>query len=153
MKANIKWVVIAWLTAGAIDILSAILILGKGNALGVLKYVASGLIGKSAFEPGVQTAFLGLGVHFFVAAFWTLIYYSFYFKVGFDRLPFWISAPMTGLFIFLMMGFVINPSISQVAPRKPFTVSQLPNMALNAFILAYAFGGTLKYFASKVYSS
>ena len=46
-----------------------------------------------------------------------------------------------------MMGFVINPSISQVAPRKPFTVSQLPNMALNALYWLMLLEALLKYFA------
>ena len=50
------------MASGVADILSAI---GnqKGNVLGVLQYVGSGLIGKSAFEGGWVTAVVGLGVH------------------------------------------------------------------------------------------
>ena len=62
MSNSLQAILWGGMAAGVADILSAI---GnqKGNVLGVLQYVGSGLIGKSAFEGGWMTAGVGLAVH------------------------------------------------------------------------------------------
>jgi hypothetical protein len=62
MRSSLQAILWGGMASGVADILSAI---GnqKGNVLGVLQYVGSGLIGKSAFDGGWATAGLGLGVH------------------------------------------------------------------------------------------
>jgi hypothetical protein len=40
----------------------------------VLQSIASGLLGRSAYEGGWPTAVLGLGLHLFIALVWTLIF-------------------------------------------------------------------------------
>src|SRR5689334_15148199 len=62
-------IVIAWLTAGILDITSAFVIAGiKGTgSIRMLQGIASGLLGARSFEGGLRTAGLGLAIHFFIA--------------------------------------------------------------------------------------
>ena len=41
----------------------------------ILQSVASGLLGKPAFEGGVPIALLGLALHFFIAFSWATLFY------------------------------------------------------------------------------
>jgi hypothetical protein len=66
----VKAIAAGGLIAGALDILDAIVMAYamRGTAPGrVLQSVASGLIGRDAYAGGATTAWLGLGLHFFIA--------------------------------------------------------------------------------------
>ena len=65
----LRTIVVAWLTAGILDITSAFVIAEiKGTgAVRMLQGIASGLLGKRSFEGGLLTAGLGLAIHFFIA--------------------------------------------------------------------------------------
>jgi len=62
LRASVQAILLGGFAAGAADILSAIG--NKGKPLGVLQYIASGLIGRSAFDGGWLTGAVGLAVHF-----------------------------------------------------------------------------------------
>jgi hypothetical protein len=65
----LRTIVVAWLTAGILDITSAFVIAeikGTGSVR-MLQGIASGLLGKRSFEGGLLTAGLGLAIHFFIA--------------------------------------------------------------------------------------
>ena len=66
------------LIAGTLDILAAIVILAKMNAVGVLQYVASGVFGKEAFSGGTTMAIAGLIFHYIIA-FSLLSFHMFHF--------------------------------------------------------------------------
>jgi uncharacterized membrane protein YagU involved in acid resistance len=72
--------------------------------------VAAGLLGRSsAFQGGVKTAALGLGLHFFIAFSWAAIYY-----VASRRLTFMVENPIIsgllyGELVWLVMNFVVLP--------------------------------------------
>jgi hypothetical protein len=59
-------ILLGGLVAGALDLLSAFATLTSKTVteIGILQYVASGLIGPSAFTGGTPTALLGVAVHF-----------------------------------------------------------------------------------------
>ena len=59
-------ILLGGLAAGALDLLSAFATLTSKTVteIGILHYVASGLIGPSAFTGGTATAVLGVAVHF-----------------------------------------------------------------------------------------
>ncbi len=46
---------------------------------GVFRYVASGALGKSAFDGGLGIAGLGLLFHFIIAISWTFLFFMAYF--------------------------------------------------------------------------
>ena len=66
----------AGLLVGTLDILDAIIFYGlRGvSATRILQGIAFALIGRSAFAQGTRSAFLGLLLHFFIAATWAAIY-------------------------------------------------------------------------------
>jgi hypothetical protein len=75
----------------------------------VLQSVASGLLGKAAFQGGTKAAILGGFLHFFIAFSWAAIYY-----VASRRLTFLVQSPVIagllyGEFVWLVMTFAVLP--------------------------------------------
>lgn len=89
----------------------------------VFQSVASGLLGPSSFDGGMQTALLGASLHFLIAIIWTAIF------VELERRSAWVRSRVTstgralafgygyGMFIWLAMNFVVIPlSRARVTP-------------------------------------
>jgi uncharacterized membrane protein YagU involved in acid resistance len=97
--------------AGALDILFAISFAHfRGMAPDrLLQTVASGLLGTAAFEGGIRTAALGLGLHFGMAYAWAGI---FVLAAGIVpalvRRP-WLSGILFGVLVFLAMRLIVLP--------------------------------------------
>src|SRR4029077_16086674 len=95
-------------------------ILGS-NPTAIWQSVASGLIGKSAFDGGTATAALGLALHFFIAFVMALVY-----VMASRRLPVLISRPIVmgmlyGLALYVVMNFVVVPlSTIGMHPLNPW---------------------------------
>lgn len=112
------------LVAGTLDICAAFLTawLRAGvRPIGVLQFVASGLIGNEAFLGGTKTAMLGLALHFLIAFIWTVVSY-----LATRKFLFLIERPIQfgliyGIAVYLFMTFVVVP-LSQVTPR-PATIT------------------------------
>lgn len=126
---------ITGLIAGTIDILSAIFILAGGNAVGTLKFVASGFFGKAALEGGNEMAIYGLLFHYIIAMSWTTLYFLVYPKLSFLKWSKWLNAIAYGLIIQTIMTFVVLPLTN--ITQRPFN---LFGFAENAVILMYAIG-------------
>ena len=111
---------IGWggLIAGTLDILSAFVLAGmRGRGPDVvLHYIASGLLGVSAFRGGWPTGFLGLACHFAIAygaaaAYWYLS----------RVMPVLVKRPVIcgllyGIPVYLVTNFVIVP-LSKIGMR------------------------------------
>ena len=112
------------LIAGTLDICAACLIAWLRAGVGpirVLQSVASGLLGPAAFDGGVNTALLGLALHFLIATIWTVIFY-----LASRKFLFLIERPIQfgliyGIAVYLLMNFVVLP-LSRVTPR-PATIT------------------------------
>jgi len=97
---------------GLLDAIYATVLWGfilGGNPTGIWQSVASGLIGKSAFDGGTATAVLGLALHFFIAFVMALVY-----VLASRRLPVLIARPIVmgmlyGLALYVVMNFVVVP--------------------------------------------
>ena len=97
---------------GLLDAIYATVLWGfilGGNPAGIWQSVASGLIGKSAFDGGTATAALGLALHFFIAFVMALVY-----VLASRRLPMLIARPIVmgmlyGLALYVVMNFVVVP--------------------------------------------
>ena len=111
-RAWLTWLVIGWLVAGTCDITYATVFsyLRSGVAPSrILQSVASGLIGRVAFDGGARTAALGLGLHYMNA----LIITTIFFLVarsqrGLLQRPVTTGALYGGV-VYLVMNYVVIP--------------------------------------------
>jgi uncharacterized membrane protein YagU involved in acid resistance len=115
---------IVWggLLAGVLDSVDAVIAFGlKGmNPIRVLQFVASGLLGTSAFQGGLKTAGLGALLHFFIAFVVAAAYYTASLK-----LPILFKKPLIvgfiyGAAVYLFMNYFVIP-LSAV-PKSPFSL-------------------------------
>jgi len=108
------------LIAGSLDISDALVItcLIRGrSALRLFQYIAQGLIGPSAFDGGMGTAALGLGLHYFIAYGAAVFFVLVSCKVpALFRRPF-LWGPVYGVGFYFFMNYVVLP-LSQTPPFK-----------------------------------
>jgi uncharacterized membrane protein YagU involved in acid resistance len=75
----------------------------------VLQSVASGLLGKAAYQGGAKTAVLGCFLHFLIAFIWAAFYY-----IASRYLPVLLERPIVcgllfGEFVWVVMTFIVLP--------------------------------------------
>ena len=113
MKVESALRVIMWagLICGTLDALSAVVVSGFFGVgpTRVFQGIASGLLGRSAFQGGTVSALMGLGLHFVVAFGAATVYYA-----ASRRLPFLIGHALVsgvafGVAVHLFMTFVVIP--------------------------------------------
>jgi hypothetical protein len=128
-------ILITGLIAGTLDILAAIIILAGGNAVGTLKFIASGAFGKAATDGGYEMAAWGLLFHYIIAMCWTAAFILLYPKLKFLHRNKWLNAIAYGIIVQTLMSFVVLP-LTQIPPR-PFS---LWGFTENALILIFTIG-------------
>jgi len=82
----------------------------------ILQSVASGLLGKPAFEGGVPIAILGLALHFFIAFSWAAIFYLASRVIPALTRHAVIAGVFYGCLIYAVMNLVVLPLSAY--PRK-----------------------------------
>ena len=126
------------LIAGAIDITYACVFsyLRRGVPPGqILKSVASGALGRAAFDGGTPTAALGLLFHFLIALIWAAIYYLASRKLRvLARVPY-VCGVVYGLLIFAVMNYVVIP-----LSAAPFGAPPPSSPAFSVGILVHMLG-------------
>src|SRR4051812_31422372 len=79
LRSNpLAFVLAGGLVAGTLDIVYACTFWALKRDVPVqqiLQSVAAGLLGKASFEGGAATAWLGLGLHYFIALSMSVVYY------------------------------------------------------------------------------
>jgi Na+/H+ antiporter NhaA len=129
-------VALAGLVTGSLDALFAsILYVGVLRVLsvvGVLQYIASGILGASAFRGGIWTALLGAGMHFFLALAFAALYLasSLRLRVLSER-PI-ASGLAYGAAVYFFMNFVVLP-LTAVA-TAPVRAAELVPMLLDHMV-------------------
>jgi hypothetical protein len=118
-------VLLGGLAVGVLDILDAFVFFGLRGVppLRILQSIASGLLGREAFQGGLATGLLGLGLHFGIATTVASVYYLASGRLrSLAKRP-WIYGPLYGLAVYLVMYSVVLP-LSAVAsrPRPPDVV-------------------------------
>ena len=118
------WLAIVWggLAAGVLDGTAASLFYGA-TAQRVFQSVASGLIGRGAFEGGWPAAILGMGLHLVIA---TLAAASY--VLASRRLPWlvrrpWLFGPAFGVAVYYFMQHVVVPL--SAAAQGSFSLSRM----------------------------
>src|SRR5450755_4129609 len=113
MRADSAFRAILWagLICGALDAVTAITVSSffGTKPIRVFQGIASGLLGRSAFQGGAGSALMGVALHFLVAFGAATVYYA-----ASRRLPFLIDQALVcgiafGLAVHLFMTFVVIP--------------------------------------------
>ena len=116
----LKTIVTAGLVAGLLDGLDAAVVIAAMNSVSparIFQFIASGLLGVSAFHHGTPAALLGVLLHFTIAMGAAA---TFYFAS--TKLPMLLRRPLLwgpvyGIAVFLFMHYVVVPL--SAAPRQP----------------------------------
>lgn len=122
------------LVAGLLDATDGVIAFAfKGmNPVQVLQYIASGALGKGAFEGGIGTALIGLALHFFIA-----FVFAFAYAFVAERFEGMLRRPIPfglayGAFAYLFMTYAVLPA-SSVGPSTfewPYFLNGLVGHAL-----------------------
>jgi hypothetical protein len=138
----------AGLLAGTLDFLAAVFILSKGNALGVLKVIASGVYGKAAFSGHPAIIAAGILLHFCIAVAFAAAYFWAYPQWAFLRKNKWASGVFYGVFVWVVMNMVVLPlSLAPPMPLHPEAVIK------NVLILIACVGLPIAWLADRHFAS
>ena len=135
----------AGLIVGTLDILAAFIqyyISTKKNPLVVLKFIASGVFGKEAFEAGNIMIVWGLLFHLFIATCFSIFFFWLVAQVPIILRQKLITGILYGIFVWCVMQFLVLPLAN--TPKGPLN----PQKALIAIvILIVCIGIPLAYMA------
>jgi len=108
---------------GVLDITAAFVVYGGlygVSPLLILKGIASGLLGSSAFEGGYSVALLGLFLHFFIAFTATFVYVQLSSWVSLLGQYVYVSGALYGVAVYFFMGYVVVPLSAHSKGRFSF---------------------------------
>ncbi len=147
-KRNSKLIYIIGITllVGTLDLLAAILMNWETGPTGILKYIASGVFGPSAFDGGTNMFWYGLLFHYGIALLFTtalfLLHPMFY---SWFRTKF-LTGVIYGIVIWFIMSHGVVPLSD--APLPPFT---LVSMLKACGILIVCVGLPISYISTGYY--
>jgi uncharacterized membrane protein YagU involved in acid resistance len=122
------------LTAGLLDATDGVIAFAfKGmNPIQVLQFIASGALGKDAFNGGLTTALVGLGFHFFIS-----FVVAFLYAFVAERFQAILQHPILfglvyGAAVYLVMTYLVLPltAVSPTAFELPYFLNGLIGHAL-----------------------
>ena len=125
-----KPILVAGLVAGTLDLIAACASawLRSGvSPVGVAQYIASGALGREAFNGGMKTVLLGVAFHFLIATTAAAVFY-----LASRKLDFLIQWPIPmgllyGVLVYLFMNLVVVRSSRVTPPRvaPPFSARMI----------------------------
>jgi hypothetical protein len=118
----LKTILYAGLAVGILDGIAASVNAGfnGGTPIRVFQYVASGLLGRAAFDGGIPVAALGLLLHFVVAFGASAVFVAASRYLTFlTRLPY-VFGPIYGVIVYFVMREIVSP-LSLTTPGTPTT--------------------------------
>jgi hypothetical protein len=137
-RRTLKAVLYAWLLAGTLDISAAVTYypLTSGvKVLTLLQGIASGVLGQNAFTGGLDTAALGLALHYLIALIWTLIFLVVVRGVNTLVANRFLIGMAYGVVVWIVMNMIVLP-LSRVR-QGPFNARQA---IIGAVILMFCIG-------------
>ncbi|HZR36045.1 MAG TPA: hypothetical protein VFA75_11755 [Nevskia sp.] len=131
--------------AGTLDITYAVVFSGFHGvpARRILQSVASGLLGKPAFDGGAPTAALGLALHYGIMAGMAAAFYAISARVPALRARPLLWGPLYGLGLYAAMSFVVLPLSAypypvRFSPAYLLAANLIVHMAIGLIIAALA---------------
>ncbi len=125
--------VLAGVITGALDAAFAVtlyvLVLHTLSVLGVLQFIASGLLGTAAFQGGLATGALGVAMHFFLAFAFAALYIASAQRIAVLREHPVVSGIAYGAAVYFFMNFVVLPFTA--GPKAPVRAVELVPMLLD----------------------
>src|SRR5687767_15122496 len=119
MMSTRRALVYGTLIVGILDGLDAVVFFGLRGAqpIRIFQAIASGLLGRQAFDGGLATAALGLVLHFFIA--FTIVAV---FLFASKRLPVLVRAAIVsgilyGIAVYFVMNYIVIP-LSAATPGR-----------------------------------
>jgi hypothetical protein len=135
-RRMVKAILLGGLAAGICDILDPIIFWGLRAGVApvrILYSVASGWLGRAAFDGGPAVAALGLATHFFIATTWATVFVLASFLVPALRRKPLLVGPLFGLVVYTVMYYVVLP-LSGSATRPSFVpIVLINNLGIHAF--------------------
>lgn len=143
-----KTILKAALIVGTLDITAACtqvsLRTGQLSVKPVLLFVASGLMGKSAFNNGDVVMLVGLLIHYCVAAAFTVFFFLTVAKTDFAKQHRLLTGILYGAFVWIVMNLLVLP-LTAANPLK-----RTPSgIAIGAGILMLCIGIPLAHLANR----
>jgi hypothetical protein len=131
----VRAIAISGLIVGTMDITSAIIIaiLRGSTVTRLMQFIASGLLGPSAFQGGAATVALGLGLHFLIAFSLVAVFYAASRSVAFLRRQAVVSGLVYGLIVFGVMNLIVLP-LSAAKPRHSLS-GDLIQIGIHMFVI------------------
>jgi len=128
-------IAITGLIVGTMDITSAIVLTlwRGGTIMRLMQFIASGLLGKAAFNGGLTTAALGLALHFVIAFGLVIVCYVASRKLSFLKTHPIASGIAYGLIVFAVMNLLVLP-LSAATPRHTLS-GDLIQIGIHMFII------------------
>ncbi len=135
MRAAARAISIAGSAVGAMDITSALImaVLRGSTPTRLLQFVASGLIGRRAFQGGMATAALGLALHFLIAFGVVTMFYLARRQLRVLRQHPVLCGLGYGVVVFAFMNLVVLP-LSAARPRHAL-VPDLIQIGIHMFVI------------------
>lgn len=149
-KNFIGYALLSALIAGSLDICLAFLtafIKSGAGADRVLRFVASGLIGKNAFTGSDWIVLLGLLIHYMIAIVFSFIFFLFYPKLQRLIKNKILIGIYYGIFVWITMNLLVLP-----LSKTPSVVYSAGNVFIGISVLIIAIGLPLTFMAAKFYS-
>lgn len=119
---NARSILVGGGIAGVLDAVFAVIayvfVLHAFSIVGVLQYIASGLLGQAAFAGGLATAALGVAIHFTLAFAFAALFAVLRQRVAALRTSVVTSGIVYGAAIWLFMSFIVLPLTG--TPKFPF---------------------------------
>ena len=120
LRNAIRPILVGGLIAGTIDLILAFYMYGARMPRGI----ASGLLGRRAFEGSSAIWVLGIVLHYFIALSAATVYYAASRKLKFLRDYPVVCGMFYGIAVFLVMNLVVLP-LSAIHARGPFQLAGL----------------------------
>ncbi len=135
MRPAIRAIVLTTVVMGALDIAAALImaITQGSTAMRLLQFIASGLLGRKAFEGGMATAALGLALHFLIALAAVVVFWFARERLAVVRQWPVVSGLAYGLVVFALMNLVVLP-LAGIRMRHAL-VPDLIQLAIHMFII------------------
>lgn len=118
-RSPLLWLLLGGVTLATLDALFAFVFwVSKGVTLAqIFQSIAGGLLGKASREGGAATAWLGAGLHYFIAIMMVVAYYL----VG-NRIAVLTQRPIVfgllyGLALYVIMNFIVLPLSAAGMPK------------------------------------
>jgi uncharacterized membrane protein YagU involved in acid resistance len=136
-----KRILLATIVVGALDITEVIVFYGlKGIApTRILQSVATGLLGRASYEGGMQTALLGLALHYLIAFVVVSVYFFASRRIAALRQSPVLFGAVYGLGVYLVMNFVVLP-LSAAGPPKFTLIGVLNQLFAHLFCIGIPTG-------------